>query len=96
MPIDARKDGGPAFPQSSTTVQAGLDMISLLAPERQKEVADAFASVIGGMSLRDYCAIAVLQGFAAYGALSDGAVPIGDVVHDALDAADAFLKARLA
>ena len=51
-----------------------------------------------GMTLRDYFAAKALQGFCAYGALSnpDHGHTIDDVVADAYDAADAMLKARQA
>ena len=49
-----------------------------------------------GMTLRDYFAAKAMQGFCAYGALSnpDHGHTIEDVAQDAYDAADAMLKAR--
>jgi hypothetical protein len=53
-------------------------------------------SVSTGMTLRDYFAAKAMQGFCAYGALSnpDHGHTIDDVAQDAYDAADAMLKAR--
>jgi hypothetical protein len=51
----------------------------------------------GGMTLRDYFAAKALQGFCAYGALSnpDHGHTVDDVVEDAYTAADAMLRARV-
>jgi hypothetical protein len=57
---------------------------------------DAGDHIADGMTLRDYFAAKAMQGFCAYGALSnpDHGHTIEDVAQDAYEAADAMIKAR--
>ena len=77
-------DSGPAFP---TEIGPGNDSGFQSGNERFHDP---------GMTLRDYFAAKAMQGFCAYGSVTnpDHCFTIEDVAHDAYAMADAMLTAR--